>query len=510
MADPQTVATGNWGQQSGGGGNLLGMMGDAMKLRNTQQEWNARMMYGRIQAGANSPEEGLAEWEKSGMSGFVPELATQARQAALLGAQTTVAKTEAAKGQFALNTEAFASLARVGLQSTTPEDFERNYRAAIGLLPESSKRDPVVQKAAQDYYDSRMHGLPAPGDPKRNAAYHQRWLASNGALVTPQMRENIFGVPTSVDTPAGTVFGMRNPVDGSVTYAPGQMALPGTAGNQRTPVEEAPPPVSGTGKPLYGPELVNPKYATGQLTLGPKGPMISQQDYDFNQDLTKQFGAQLNQYRASQNVMGQAASMETELEHLAGAGENGLLTPGTALPQRAALAKAINTFYQARGKTPPFDPTKVSAAEGLFKAAQNMAFQFRDQVEEGSRQSVTSLIAAGASVPGAENSYLGAKLLIAATKVGAQRIADERTFLNWWKTQHNGLLLGGPEAFNARNPYQDYTTKMFADFGLDGHGQYPEGQAGVDTVGRMVGQGLLTKTEAASILKSQKAHFGLQ
>lgn len=501
MADGFQLLQAPWLQGGGSNSNPLSLVNDVMKLRQGMQEFNARQSFGQIMAGSATPEEAMQKWQQSGQAGFFPDAMTQMRTQALLGAQTTEATAKATREQMGLSGDIYGGMLHTGVISTTPEDFDRNFKAQIALMPPAVRSNPAVQEAAQSYYKSRMDGLPPPGDPTRNAAYQQRWAASNGALATPQMIENVFGTQGIADMPGGGKLPFqRAPVwqGGAVTPTP-MAPTPGTSGQSMSADDTAIMARSaGDGKPLLDPSMIT-------RWSGPTGiggvPVLNQQQADLEKDTRDAHAKGMPQYQAAQQMQGSLREMDRDLDQMVtldGGKGTGWTAPGPTQELRNRLAAGVNTAFQAVGAAPPVDPTKVAAIEDYYKNADRLAFQFANNYQGAGREGIQSILQAAKAVPG-ENSYLGAKLLVRSTDVMAQRTQDLHDFMTLYAKQNNGQMYGAEVAFNKAHPVRDYVDGMMSEFGMKGDGKFNS----VEDLVHMQKLGLLTEQQIRTIAKTQ-------
>jgi hypothetical protein len=114
------------------------------------------------------------------------------------------------------------------------------------------------------------------------------------------------------------------------------------------------------------------------------------------------------------------------------------------------------------------------------------------------REAAETIINTTKSVPGIDNTYLGAKLVASAIKSALQRTIDMRNFENAWQQKNQGNLNGAIEAFNQKYPADTYAEKVLGNFGLT-----PKGFASPEAVGEAYKSGLVTKDQMFSILKKQ-------
>lgn len=133
---------------------------------------------------------------------------------------------------------------------------------------------------------------------------------------------------------------------------------------------------------------------------------------------------------------------------------------GAGASARAGLARQYNTALQFVPENlrnefglKPFDPAKVASWEDFNKQTQQLGFALARTL--GAREAMQIVQAATASVPNADQTYWGARLVSASMKQAAQREIDYHKYLI--DLRRNGQsLLDADVTFNERNPVQNY------------------------------------------------------
>jgi hypothetical protein len=136
---------------------------------------------------------------------------------------------------------------------------------------------------------------------------------------------------------------------------------------------------------------------------------------------------------------------------------------GSAANTRANLAKAWNTFAEsslapdivARNK---IDPSKIANWEDFNKQTTNLGFELARSL--GSREAMQVVAQATNSVPNANQTPLGAKLVSASLRQAAQRQQDYYEYLS----QRPGQV-GADVEFNKQNPPEKYSLRAIASTG---------------------------------------------
>jgi hypothetical protein len=167
------------------------------------------------------------------------------------------------------------------------------------------------------------------------------------------------------------------------------------------------------------------------------------------------------------------------------------------------VAKAINTFANMTGMKLPFDPETISGGEALFKETQRLGAQVTQNLAPGGHNAASTISNLTKAVPGIDNTYLGAKLLITGYKQLLQRDVDYHDFQTQWLADHNNTLVGSDVAFNKAHPPQEY-----ANVAYDQMGMTDKGFKSPQNIVNAVKQGWLSPQEAINIRKQQFPNGG--
>ncbi len=129
---------------------------------------------------------------------------------------------------------------------------------------------------------------------------------------------------------------------------------------------------------------------------------------------------------------------------------------------RLELAKAANTALALFGEKPAFDPAQISSWEALNKATRLMGFKVVSSSFGASREAASIIQSATSSVPSAENSYLGFRLVSSGIEQSLQRGQEMYEYKAQLLAQ--GKPLSGAEAdFNKTHPVQNYEQRAVAN-----------------------------------------------
>ena len=283
-----------------------------------------------------------------------------------------------------------------------------------------------------------------------------------------------------------------------VTSSP--LAAPSVAVGQPSAAAGGPPaqssiPLAGDGISLYDPTRMQAPF-TGATGIGGVRVLAPEQKQIADKLSDDYAGPQLRQFQMGQQAQGSFRYMDAALDRMASGG--GFLVPGTLAQARVDLAKFANTVSQMTGADPQFDPTKIASAEDVVKETKRLGLMVTNQFLGGQREAAQVIQGITASVPGIENSILGAKLVSQSLQASVQRIVDERNFFNAWQQQNQGNLTGAAEEFNRLHPAEGYAQGVLGKFGLT-----EKGFTSPDAVKQAMTQGFMTREEAKGILQKQ-------
>jgi hypothetical protein len=135
---------------------------------------------------------------------------------------------------------------------------------------------------------------------------------------------------------------------------------------------------------------------------------------------------------------------------------------GTGANERAGLARSYNTMFgflptevqQALGG--PMDPEKLASWESFNKSSQKLGFALAKEL--GSREAMQIVQAATASVPNAEQTYWGARLVSAGMRQAAQRDEDFHKFVVQ-RMRSGQSTIDAEIIFNQQHPISEYVKK---------------------------------------------------
>ncbi len=240
----------------------------------------------------------------------------------------------------------------------------------------------------------------------------------------------------------------------SPSASPGQLAAP--------PQVAAPAPVAAAAPPAtpLAPGVVAPQPAAPQgspLTMVMPG--LSVQQRSLQEGLGTQGADQVKAaregFQAAQVGQQNLQQLQSDLAKLPESG-GGMLAPGNGATERIGLAKGINTAFTALGIAPPFDPEKISAAEGAQKITGRLGFDLSRTL--GSREAADIVKQAITLNPGVENTPQGARVITASLNAALQRSKDFYVFQQQYMAdpRSGGSPLGAEIAFDQAHPVGQY------------------------------------------------------
>jgi hypothetical protein len=168
-------------------------------------------------------------------------------------------------------------------------------------------------------------------------------------------------------------------------------------------------------------------------------------------------------YQAAQSTLYRLGIIDHAIDAL---GPNWM---GAGANLKAGVAKSWNSVAQLLpdGVASKFqiDPNKVATWEDINKQTTNLGFELAKTL--GSREAQMIVQQSIASVPGAQQTYLGSKLVSSSLRQAAQRQQDYYEYLG----QHPGQV-GADITFNRLHPVEQYVTNAVKSIGG------PQGQPG--------------------------------
>lgn len=289
-----------------------------------------------------------------------------------------------------------------------------------------------------------------------------------------------------------TVVPAGQPLPREVSFGP-----PGVRGDITLPPLQGGPRYAGDGTPLW---TNDPNSPMNQ----PIGAMSAQQSEaaDSNMDKYRAGTAALDRMTT---IMGQTRDIQNQLDELSRSPSR-LAQPGALSGARAMLMNMAQTAYQLLGKDVPkdFDPGATATIQDIMKASNRMGMDLGGAMFGNSHIAVQNVQTALGSVPGMENSALGARLVNASITAVGQRWFDNRDWdTQWLNDPTKANLYRADDSFNQAHPAQDYVDNVFKQFHMTSPGRFTHDQAGLDAANQMHNQGLLSDSQFKAVLNDQ-------
>ena len=247
--------------------------------------------------------------------------------------------------------------------------------------------------------------------------------------------------------------------------APAPVPTPATDPN--APVPNAPSPPSPPNVAAAQPQPGRSAF-TPQMVRNPDGSVastVTPSTETLQKTAAQNYEKARESYAGSQEVQSQLATMEDAARQLNKAGWS---TTGTGANARLALAKTVNSLWQAagvKGQNLPFDPNAVASWEKLQKETTRLGFSLARTL--GAREAMQIVAGAIAANPNAENSPLGFKMVLNTIRQNAERQSDYFTYATRYAQEHSGDLLGAEVEFNKLNPPSLYARRAIVQAKLD-------------------------------------------
>lgn len=485
-------------------------------------EFKARQKAGEILSSAPSFEEGIKLLQAD------PEIAPFAPKVAQDAMATQNSILESADKDMKLGLDAFHS-ALGGLSAVAYDPKQMATLKSVALTNAPPQIKARLSKSL-DYVENALNSAP---DASKRLQLLTGWATAGGWA---EAMKAVNGSPVVVNTGGEQRTGVQAPaVGGPLGQAPGAINFTGKIGNTLAPqVTDPKGVVVGGGTSSPAPNALTPSSppkaaAPTPVPVTTPTSFDSQQSrlgiplYDANTDKDAPIAVKRNvsgnpaglegdrsaallkkhteegreKYEAAQNIQGQLAQVEHDIDTMNANG--GWLVSGSAADLRYGLAKLKTTVENMTGTKVNEDMYKVASAENLAKVTHQMAGSLLNNMYGQQREAAETIKAiTDKGVPGINNTLMGSKMIISMFKSVADRSQDQYEFNNWWAAKHNGDLRGADEAFNKRFPMKDYINKGLADIGMDEHGFTSR-----EAFDRQVAAGMFTKEQAEAIRQNK-------
>lgn len=139
--------------------------------------------------------------------------------------------------------------------------------------------------------------------------------------------------------------------------------------------------------------------------------------------------------------------------------EDGWLSPGSYAGRRMEVAKQVNSISQFMGGKPWFDPKQIGALEEAEKVNTIGGFLQSRLTGGGQHNAAVIIQASMRAFPGAENTKLGADMIINGALQAIRREEERHEFLVRNKQKFGGDLSAASLAFNKLNPIEKYVNR---------------------------------------------------
>jgi hypothetical protein len=170
----------------------------------------------------------------------------------------------------------------------------------------------------------------------------------------------------------------------------------------------------------------------------------------FNKDFAEK-GTQ--NYEAAQNLMGRLTTMEHNIDAL------GPRWMGAGANAKGEFGKTWNSMLDSAGiQGYHVDPNKVATWEEFNKESTRAGMELIKSNFGGSREAASIIQMGAGAVPGAQQSYLGAKYNAASIKAATQREIDLYEYKAGLMQQGKSLI-GADVAFNRTHPPEEYAMR---------------------------------------------------
>lgn len=441
-----------------------------------------------------------------------------------------------------------------GELQTQGEDFLTNYLKA--WVPAAAKGDlktlstlpnlflqnanPQVRERLAPVLDNfnaaLLSDLPGtPGSPEWLSALrdqtHSTFVTSG---LSPEQRNAIYGEPKSQETPASIQPGVLDPFTGNwsprgpiIPKPPAPFyTQPGTGGgaflggvapgsnifspsirptNSLTGAFGGAAPAGG-GNALGAAPAPERAFDGAQLydsakiptkSAGLMNPIQLQAEKDTAEQLFGKEGSQ--QYVSTVNSLGLLHDINRNVDLLAAKG--GFTTPGALGNSRLDFANFLNTLSKSTGFGQVVDPTAIASGEDLIKDTIKSGFANLSSAFGIQREGQETVKNAIRTVPGIENTPLGARMVSAVTEAVAQHQIDQYKFQQSYFSdpRNGGQVTGSAIEFNKQHSIDDYIQRALGGLGFASDGSWKD----VPALNNAVAKKWITGDQAAKAARAQ-------
>jgi hypothetical protein len=442
--------------------SLMDFQNKANQNRKFQAEFMANQALGEIMAHAPSMEEGLNQAQKDPMiMGFGGEGLLNARNTAMVQAQTRQIGMNIAAAKTKLGQDSFLNVATAGLQGADdPQNWNKYFDTAMKGV------DPAAMDFVKPRVDALKEGIAAKiqglnmNDPAQRAQAQKAiqtlvaggFIGANGDMsklsaVLPTTSVDQQGVPYQVPSAVGRIRGeTETPIPGQVP----QPQAPPEATTFTNSATGASAPVDVSGVTPY---LVRDRQGNPVTTVQGRNLIDQAKFGDMDKNLKEQHsGPELTAYNGDRSMLNSLGQMQAASDDLTARG--GFTVPGLFGTARGAISNALETFENITGTKLTGDaalPAKDADAQVINKWAHALPFALKNNLDGTNGRGLGVLMEAAAAVPSLENTPLGFKVLTAGLKALANWDIGKYEFKEKYLAHpgnSSGSLLGSDVAYN--------------------------------------------------------------
>lgn len=190
----------------------------------------------------------------------------------------------------------------------------------------------------------------------------------------------------------------------------------------------------------------------------PAAKQVQEEAADYIKDLDKKV-------LADQTVEQQLAQLDIALSHLP---KTGFWTPGSFMNERMHFANTYNTLVNAfglQGSLPEVDGQKLGSVQEAAKLTNQLGFQLARTL--GAREAMQIVQQAVNSVPGANLSPQGSRMIMEGLRAVVDQDRDKQHALQQWLSTNSGSINGFERWFNETHPGAMYANRALALAGRD-------------------------------------------
>jgi len=457
--------------QPGGTGmeNPFGMVNSLMDFQNKanqnrkfQAEFMANQALGEVMAHAPSMEEGISTAMQNPLiAGFGTEGLLNARNAAMVQAQTRMIGTQTAAAKTRLGQDSFLNVTTAGLQGADdPQNWNKYFDNAMKGV------DPAAMDFVKPRVDALKEGIAAKiqglnmNDPVQRAQAQKAiqtlvaggFVGANGDIsrlsaVLPSTTVGPDNIPIRVPSGLERIRGaVESPISGQVPQT--QTPPEATTFTNSSTGNSAPVDVSGV-----TPYLVRDRQGSPVVTTQGRNVIDQAKFGEMDKNLKEQHsGPELIAYNGDRGMLNSLGQMQASADDLTAQG--GFTVPGLFGTARGAISNALETFENITGTKLTGDaalPGKNADVQTINKWAHALPFSLKNALDGTNGRGLGVLMEAAAAVPSMENTPLAFKVLTTGLKALANWDIGKYEFKEKYIAHpgnSSGSLLGSDVAYN--------------------------------------------------------------